>query len=379
VIERYARLTELQERLERSPVVALLGPRQCGKTTLARQLLDPKSNQYFDLEEPISLARLEQPQLTLAPLKGLVVIDEVQRRPDLFQVLRVLVDRPRNRARFLILGSASATLLRQASESLAGRIELVEMSGFTLDEIGIDALARVWRRGSFPRSYLARSEAASAEWRRQFTRAVVERDLPELGISIPAATLMRFWSMLAHNHGGVWKATDPARSLGLSEPTVRRYLDLFTGLFLVRQLQPWHQNLSKRQVKAPKVYLRDSGLLHSMLGITDEKALLSHPKLGASWEGFVIEALAHAHRPEDLYFWSTHQGAELDLLMFKRGKRVGFEVKRADAPTLTTSMRTVLDDLELDSLSVVYPGDREYTLAHNVRVVPVAAALNLPD
>lgn len=379
MIERNARLTELQKRLKRSPVVALLGPRQCGKTTLARQLLDPKSKQYFDLEEPISLARLEQPQLTLAPLKGLVVIDEVQRRPDLFQILRVLVDRPGNRARFLILGSASATLLQQASESLAGRIELVEMSGFTLDEIGIGVLARVWRRGSFPRSYLARSEAASAEWRRQFTRAVVERDLPELGISIPAAALMRFWSMLAHNHGGIWKATDPARSLGLSEPTVRRYLDLFTGLFLVRQLQPWHQNLSKRQVKAPKVYLRDSGLLHSMLGIADEKALHSHPKLGASWEGFIIEALIHAHRPEDVYFWSTHQGAELDLLMFKRGKRLGFEVKRADAPTLTTSMRTVLDDLELDSLSVVYPGDREYTLAHNVRVVPVAAALNLPD
>lgn len=379
MIERSARLIDLRRRLKRAPIVALLGPRQCGKTTLARQLLDPKSNQYFDLEDPIALARLEQPQLTLAPLKGLVVIDEVQRRPDLFQILRVLVDRPGHRARFLILGSASATLLKQASESLAGRIELVEMSGFTLDEVGIDALARVWRRGSFPRSYLAQSEVASAEWRRHFTRAVIERDLPALGISIPAAALMRFWSMLAHNHGGVWKATDPARSLGLSEPTVRRYLDLFTGLFLVRQLQPWHQNLSKRQVKAPKVYLRDSGLLHSMLGITAEKALHSHPKLGASWEGFIIEALVHAHRPEEVYFWSTHQGAELDLLMLKRGKRLGFEIKRADAPTLTASMRTVLEDLELDALSIVYPGDREYALTHNVRVVPVASALNLTD
>lgn len=376
MIERAARLADLRKRLERSPVVALLGPRQCGKTTLARQFLDSTSSQYFDLEDPIALARLEQPQTTLKSLAGLVVIDEVQRRPDLFPVLRVLVDRPGNRSRFLILSSASAALLRQASESLAGRIELVEMSGFTLGEVGVDSLARVWRRGGFPRSYLARSEAASVEWRQQFTRAVVERDLPELGISIPPAALMRFWSMLAHNHGGVWKATDPARSLGISEPTVRRYLDLFTGLFLVRQLQPWHQSLSKRQIKSPKVYFRDSGLLHSILGIANERDLESHPKLGASWEGFVIEALIHAHQPEEAYFWGTHQGAELDLLMIKRGKRLGYEIKRADAPTLTPSMRTVLGDLALDSLTVIYPGDREYKLAANVRVIPVSNALD---
>lgn len=375
MIERTARLRDLQKRLKRSPVVALLGPRQCGKTTLARQLLREGSTNYFDLEDPISLARLEQPQTTLGPLKGLVVIDEVQRRRELFPLLRVLVDRSGNRARFLILGSASVELLRQASESLAGRIELVEMSGFTVDELGIEALTRLWRRGSFPRSYSARSEQASIEWRRQFARALVERDLYQLHVAVPPVALMRFWSMLAHNHAGVWKATDPARSLGISEPTIRRYLDLFSGLFLVRQLQPWHENISKRQVKSPKIYVRDSGLLHLLLGITNEAQLLAHPKLGASWEGFLIEALIHTHQPDQSYFWATHQGAELDLLMIKHGKRLGFEIKRADAPTLTASMRRVRADLALDSLTVVYPGDLDYKLADGVRVVSCRTAL----
>lgn len=373
MLDRPDLLTGIRAALRRSRVVALIGPRQSGKTTVARQVVPPLSPCYFDLEDPASLARLAEPMTALAPLRGVVVIDEVQRRPDLFPVLRVLADRKPLRARFLILGSASPGLLRQSSESLAGRIETITMMGFGLAELGRGALSRHWRRGGFPLSYLARSEADSLRWRSQFTQTFLERDLPQAGISVPATTMLRFWTMLAHYHGTIWNAAEPARSLGLSQPTVRRYLDLLGDLFIVRQLQPWYENLKKRQVKSPKVYVRDSGLLHQLLGIATERDLLSHPKSGSSWEGYAIEEVLRVARPSEAYFWATHTGAELDLLLMRRGRRIGVEVKRQDAPRLTPSMRTALNDLRLDQLTVLYPGNMVYDLADRVRVAPLAS------
>ncbi|MDO9356268.1 MAG: ATP-binding protein, partial [Solirubrobacteraceae bacterium] len=320
-------------------------------------------------------AQLAEPMTALRDLRGLVVIDEIQHAPELFKVLRVLIDRPGAPARFLVLGSASPALLRQSSESLAGRIEVIETGGFTLDETGAAGATTLWQRGGFPRSYTAADDAASRIWRREFIRTVVERDLPRLGIGALAPALQRFWTMLAHYHGQTWNAADPARSLGVNESTVRRYLDWLTQAFLVRQLQPWHENLGKRQVKAPKVYVRDSGLLHELLGIADLPALLRHPKSGASWEGFALDQILRIARPDAAYFWGTHAGAELDLLMFKNTQRVGVEIKRGDAPTLTPSMRIALHDLRLDSLYVVYPGPRRYRLAERVEAVPLSALL----
>ena len=354
-------------------MVALLGPRQCGKTTLARDILDATSSQYFDLEDPTTLDQLAAPMTAFSRLRGIVVIDEVQKRPDLFPVLRVLADRKPLPARFLVLGSVSPQLLRQASESLAGRMETIVLGGFTLDEVSTDALYKHWRRGGFPRSFLARTEADSVAWRRQLVQTFLERDVPELGFSIPSVMLRRMWSFVAHYHAGIWNNAEPARSLGVSEPTVRRYLDLLTGLYMVRQLPPWHQNLAKRQVKSPKVYVRDSGLLHELLGIRTQGDLDGHPKLGASFEGYVIEQVLREVEPDEAYFWATHQGAELDLLMFKDGKRLGVEVKHADAPGFTPSMRVAMHDLELDHLVVIYPGDRNYLLSDNVTVMPVRA------
>lgn len=385
MIERPRLLSALRTALRRSPVVALIGPRQCGKTTAARWIVEPSSPRYFDLEDPASLARLTEPMTALGPLRGVVVIDEIQRRPELFPVLRVLADRRPLQARFLILGSASPALLRQSSETLAGRLETITLAGFCLDELGDRAVGRHWRRGGFPPAYLARSEADSVRWREQFVRTFLERDLPQLGVSIAAPTLLRFWSMLAHVHGSLWNAADPARSLGLSQPTVRHYLDLLTSVFMVRQLPPWHENLAKRQVKAPKVYIRDTGLLHALLGIRSEQNLQRHPKLGASWEGYAIEEVLKLVEPDDSYFWATHGGAELDLLIFKNGRRYGIEVKHQDAPTLTASMRTALADLRLEHLTVLYPGSRDYALAERVTVVPLASlaagdpAVVLPD
>jgi len=372
MIERSRWLADIAAALRRSRVTALLGPRQAGKTTLARQIVPQDSPAYFDLEDPTSLARLDEPMTALGALRGTVVIDEIQRRPDLFPVLRVLADRRPLRARFLILGSASPDLLRQASESLAGRLETITLAGFSLPELGAKALARHWRRGGFPPAYLARSEAASLVWRRQFIQTYLERDLPQLGITIPAATLLRFWTMLAHYHGGIWNAAEAARSLGVSEPTARRYLDLLTGLFLVRQLPPWHENLKKRQVKAPKVYVRDSGLLHALLGLGTEREILSHPKAGASWEGYAMEEVLQSVRPEAAHFWATHTGAELDLLLIVRGRRIGIEVKFQDAPRLTPSMRIALADLGLARLVVIYPGDTRYPMSDRVTAVPLA-------
>jgi uncharacterized protein len=297
----------------------------------------------------------------------------VQHAPELFKVLRVLIDRAGNPARFLLLGSASPALLRQSSESLAGRIEVIEAGGFTLDETGADQAAALWWRGGFPRSYTARDDDASRIWRREFIRTTVERDLPQLGMNVAAPALYRFWAMLAHYHGQVWNAAAPARSLGVNESTVRRYLDWLTQAYLVRQLQPWFVNLGKRQVKAPKIYLRDTGLLHELLGISDPAALLRHPKSGASWEGFALDQILRIARPDEAYFWATHAGAELDLLMMKDGRRVGVEFKRADAPQMTPSMRIALQDLALDALYVVYPGERRYGLAERVEAVPLSA------
>ena len=372
MIQRPRWLAEIRAALKRSRVTALIGPRQSGKTTLARQIVAPDSPAYFDLEDPRSLARLAEPMTALAPLRGVVVIDEIQRRPDLFPILRVLADRRPPPARFLILGSASPDLLRQSSETLAGRLETVTLSGFGLDELGPAALRRHWRRGGFPPAYLAGSEQASFVWRQQFIHTYLERDVPQLGISIPPATLLRFWTMLAHYHGGVWNAADAARSLGVTEPTARRYVDLLAGLFMVRQLQPWHENLKKRQVKAPKVYVRDSGLLHALLGLASEREIVSHPKAGASWEGYAIEETLRLIRPEAAYFWATHTGAELDLLLLTRGRRYGVEVKFQDAPRLTASMRIALTDLGLEHLTVLYPGDLRYDLDRRVTVVPLA-------
>lgn len=375
MIQRASDLSLVHTALRRSRVVALLGPRQCGKTTLARQFVSPGSLNYFDLEEPQSLARLSEPDIALRPLKKLVVIDEVQHRPELFRILRVLADRKPLPARFLILGSASPDLLRQSSETLAGRLETVALEGFRLSDLGSGAQARHWLRGGFPLAFTARSEADSLSWRRQFLQTFLERDMPQLGITIPAATLRRFWSMVAHYHGQIWNAAELARALAVSEPTVRRYLDLMAGVFMVRQLQPWFENLGKRQVKSPKVYVRDSGLLHALLGVATRTDLENHPKVGASWEGYAVEEVIKSFRPDEAYYWATHNGAELDLLLFKDGRRIGVECKRADAPRLTPSMRTAMADLKLDHLYVLYPGAKSYTLAKKVEVVPLAKFL----
>jgi hypothetical protein len=362
----------VRRALDRGRVVLLAGPRQSGKTTLARAIVHPAAPAYFDLENPVDLVRLREPMTALAGLRGIVVLDEIQRRPDLFPVLRVLADRRPVRTRFLVLGSASGDLLRQSSESLAGRLEIVEIGGFGLDETGRQAAERLWRRGGFPRAFLARSETDSVAWREQFIRTFLERDLPQLGGPFTPSTLRQFWTMVAHYHGQIWSHAEPARSLGVSQPTIRRYLDLLTDVFLVRQLRPWHENLVKRQVKSAKVYVRDSGLLHHLLGIRSQADLERHPKLGASWEGFVVDAVLRELRPDEAYFWATHQGAELDLMCLHGGRRYGFEIKRADAPVLTPSMRIALADLKLDSLTVIYPGDRRYRLSDRVVVRPAA-------
>ncbi len=371
MIRRQGILDRIHTALARALVVVLTGPRQCGKTTLARQLLTEESANYFDLEDPPSLARLDEPKTALEPLRGLIVIDEVQRRPDLFPILRVLADRRGKPARFLILGSASGDLLRQSSESLAGRMERIEIGGFTLAELGRESVHKLWRRGGFPLSHLARTEGDSLAWRKEFILALLERDLPQWGVRVPAAALLRFWTMVAHYHGQIWAASEPARALGVNPSTCRRYLDLLTDALMVRQLQPWHANLRKRQVKSPKVYVRDSGLLHQLLGLGTEKELLSHPKLGASWEGFVIEQMLAGEPHDDAWFWATHQGAEIDLLLRRGNRLLGVECKRADAPRLTPSIRIALDDLGLERVAIVYPGTQRFAVADRVEAVPV--------
>lgn len=374
-IKRLNLSRQIQQALKRSRVVSLIGPRQCGKTTMARELVSADSPNYFDLEDPQSLARLDEPMTALKPLRGVVVIDEVQRRPDLFPILRVLVDRRPITARFLILGSTSSDFLRQSAESLAGRIETIEMRGFCLEDIGWKNQMRHWFRGGFPLSFLARTEKDSEIWRKQFIQTFLERDLVQWGINIPALTLLRFWTMLAHYHGQTWNAAEPARSLGVTEPTVRRYLDILSGVFMTHQLFSWHANLKKRQVKAPKVYIRDTGLLHHLLGIRSEKELLMHPKCGASWEGYVIEETLHTLRVDEAYYWATHNGVEIDLVVIKDGRMFGVECKRLDAPRLTPSMKIALQDLRLERILVIYPGTQRYKIADRIEAVPFKEVL----
>lgn len=375
MIDRSAHLSEIRRLFRSHPIVGILGPRQVGKTTLARAFAGARRGgaHRFDLESPEDVSRLSDPLLALGRLAGLVVIDEIQRRLDLFQVLRVLVDRPKGRARFLVIGSASPELLRQSSETLAGRIAYHELGGFSLGEIGIRHRDRLWRRGGFPRSYLGRTERDSYEWRSQFVGTFLERDVPLLGLRLPPASLRRFWTMLAHYHGRTWNASEFARSFGLSDTAVRGYLDALRGTFMVRLLQPWHENLGKRQVRAPKVYLADSGLLHALLGIRDAAQLDVHPKVGASFEGFALRELAvHLGAgPEECFFWATHQGAELDLLVVRGGRRRGFEFKLTTSPAVTRSMRIALQDLRLDSLDVVHAGSHTFPLASGIRAVAI--------
>jgi len=373
VIARTRLVESVRQALSRSRVVALLGPRQCGKTTVGGQLLAADSSNYFDLEDPASRARLDEPMTALRELKGLVVIDEVQRRPELFPVLRVLADRVPLPAKYLILGSASPTLLRQSSESLAGRIALMQMNGFSLEEMGLAAHLRHWLRGGFPLSYLAEDDARSSLWRADFVRTFLERDLGQMGFAIPSSTMLRFWTMAAHYHGQIWNNAQIAGAMNIGEKSVRRYLDVLTDLYMLRQLQPWHANIKKRQVKSPKVYFRDTGLLHHLLGVRTEKELWTHPKCGASWEGYVIEESLKAVAPEEAFFWATHQGAEIDLVLIKDGHMLGLECKRVDAPRLTPSMRIALDDLKLERIAVVYPGAKRFPLAERVEAVPLDA------
>lgn len=381
-IDRKTLQAQVRRALGRSRAVVLAGPRQSGKSTLAASLVPRGGVRWFDLEDPVDQQRLLQPMTALTALAGAtgsdvgpIVIDEVQLAPGLFPVLRVLIDRCEANGQFLLLGSASPALLRQSGESLLGRVEVIEVGGFDIAEVGATRQTELWLRGGYPRAFLAASDADSVAWRVQAIQRHVETDLPQFGINVAAPAMLRFWRMLAHFHGQVWNAADPARSLAVSEPTVRRHLDVLTQTFMLRQLQPWHQNLGKRQVKAPKLYFRDTGLLHALMGVHTLDALLVHPRSGASWEGFALEQVLRVAAPDEAYFWATHNGAELDLLLFKTGRRIGVEFKRADAPPFTPSMRIALRDLKLDHLYVVYPGERRYALAEQVDVVPLAALL----
>jgi len=372
LIDRSALRAQVARLLGQFRGVLLIGPRQVGKTTLARSFVRAGSANYFDLEDPLVTEQFRVARTLLSALNGLIVIDEVQHAPGLFPLLRTLMDREPAPARFLLLGSASMPLLRQGGESLLGRVAVVEVGGFTLQEVGVASERTLWLRGGTPPSFLAAGDEPSAEWRSRFIELFLARDLPLLGVNVAAPAMRRFWMMLTHYHGQIWNAAEPARSLGVNESTVRRYLDVLTQTYMVRQLQPWFENLGKRQVKAPKIYFRDSGLVHSLMGVRTEAELYVHPRSGASWEGFALEQVLRLAQPDDAYFWATHTGAELDLLMFKYGKRVGVEFKRVDAPRLTPSMRIALGDLRLDSLYVVYPGERRYALADRVEALPLA-------
>lgn len=371
MIARAGYLEAVRTGLGRGPVVALIGPRQCGKTTLARQVMGNGEAGYFDLEDPVVAAALEQPMSALAGLEGLVVIDEAQRAPGLFPVLRVLADRKDQPATFLILGSASPELSRQAAESLAGRVEIVEMGGFEVGELPAEDQRRLWTRGGFPRSYLARTDRDSLDWRRNFTRTFLERDLAGLGFGMSPQAMGRFWTMLAHYHGQLWNGNEIAASMGVSPTTARHYLDALEQTFMIRRLLPWHANVGKRLVKTPKIYFRDSGIFHALMGIGSHAELVAHPKLGASWEGFALEQVLRGRRGEEAYFYAVHSGCELDLYFPASG--TGVEIKHHDAPRLTRSMRVAMEDLKLRELLVVYPGNREYALAEGVRAVPLTA------
>lgn len=370
----------IREAFEVHPVVAILGPRQCGKTTAAAEFARTAGPSHtFDLQRPLDRRRLQTPERTLGNRSGLVVLDEIQQDPGLFDILRGLVDRPGNRARFLLTGSASPSLVRGVPESLAGRVGTVPLAGFDLGETGAERWPDLWLRGGFPRSFLAANDSRSVRWREEFISTFLERDLPALGIRVPAETLRRFWMMVAHWHGQIWNAAEFARSLGSSEPTARRYLDLLAGTFLVRVLPPWVENLRKRQIRSPRIYLRDTGLLHALLDIADADELDRHPKVGASFEGFAIEQALAAFERKDAFFWRARTGAELDLLLIRGPRRFGFEVKLSDAPGTTRSMRAALEDLRLDHLFVIYPGDEPYSLDERISVLPSSSLPGLPE
>ena len=380
IILRSRHLTRLHTLLAESPIVAIIGARQIGKTTLARQLAQQTAAPVtvFDLENPRDLARLEDPLLALESLEGLVVLDEIQRRPELFPILRVLADRRPLPARFLVLGSASPELLKQSSESLAGRIQYYQLGGFALDEIAAGAVQELWVRGGFPAAFLSPSLAASVRWRENFIQTFLERDLPQLGVRVPALTLRRFWTMMAHYHAQIWNGAELARAFGMSVATVHRYLDTLTAALVLRQLPPWFENLGKRQVKSPKIYVADSGLLHTLLGVETAEDLERHPKVGASWEGFAMgEVMTRlGARPEQCFFWATHTGAELDLLVVQGNRRWGFEFKRTVAPRLTRSMHSALADLHLERLEVVHAGEQTFPMAANVRALALPRLLD---
>ncbi|VEN74920.1 conserved hypothetical protein [Candidatus Desulfarcum epimagneticum] len=370
--------SKIKQFLEESPTVILLGARQVGKTTLARRFSDGLDKvHYFDLERAASRAALSTPELTLSELSGTVVIDEIQRMPQLFETLRPLCDRPGNPARFLLLGSASPDIVKGVSESLAGRALFINVPGFSLGEVGNDSQNPLWLRGAFPRSFLAPNDDASMRWREAFVQTFLERDMPLLGVRTPPERLRRFWMMVSHYHGAVWNGSEIARSVGVSLPTIRHYLDILAGGYILRVLPPWFENIKKRQVKSPKVYIRDTGLLHSMLGIDSMAALRSHPSYGASWEGFALEQILILFGHPNACYWRTHRGAELDLMIFHKGKRLGFEFKCADAPVMTRSMHTALRDLKLDRLHVIYPGSKSYPIHEKAHATPLSRAAAL--
>lgn len=373
MVPRPHAITRVLKVFQVHPVAVILGPRQCGKTTLARMIAEPIPAVYFDLENPVDARRFSAPLQTLEKLSNTVIIDEVQRQPAIFEIVRVLVDRVGNKTQFLLLGSASPHLIKGVSESLAGRVGFVDLSGFDLREVGSGRYLDLWIRGGFPRSFLSRDDAESMVWREDFIRTFLERDIPQLGITIPAITLRRFWTMIAHYHGQVWNAAEFARSLGTSENTARRYLDILAGTYMVRILPPWFQNIGKRQVKSPKVYIRDSGILHALLHAQSFLDVQGHPKFGASWEGFAIEQILTIMESCDAYFWGTHSGAELDLLVRIRNKSYGFEFKYSDAPDFSRSMSVAVKDLKLEHLWVIYPGHQEYSLNDSCTVVPVTS------
>lgn len=378
-MKRNQYLARIAEAFKVHPVVAILGPRQSGKTTLARRFVSEvgslQKENYFDLEDLNDLERLSNPQATLSHLNGLIVIDEIQRKPELFQTLRVLVDASEKKYQFLILGSASKELLQQSSETLTGRIHYIELTPFSYGEA--HDLEKLWFRGGFPRSFLANNNSESNLWRKSYIRTFIEQDIPNFGFQVPPQQLRRFWMMLTHNHGNIFNSSELGRSLNLSHKSIRYYVDILTSTLMVRQLQPWFENISKRQVKSPKIYFRDSGIFHSLLGLESQSSLLTHPKLGSSWEGFALEEIIRHHEAEplDCYFWATHAHAELDLLILKNGMRLGFEFKYTDSPRKTKSMVTALEDLKLDHLKLIYPGDKSFPLSEKIEAVGLESYL----
>ncbi len=371
-VNRPGFIKEIETSIKNNPVTAIMGPRQCGKTTLARAIARTTESTIFDMEDPADYDLLSKtPKIILQQQKGLVILDEIQRIPGLFPLLRVLADEQDSMTKFLILGSASPDLVQKSSESLAGRIGFVNQTGFNLFEAGVDNLDKLWQRGGFPKAFLGRDEQQSFSWRQSFIQTFLERDISNFGFNIPPVTLRRFWLMLAHYHGQIWNGAEFARSMGVSEPTVKRYLDILTGTYMIRQLQPWYENVKKRQVKSPKVYIRDSGILHALLGMEGGE-ILTHFKSGASWEGFVVEQLISRINSRDFYYWRTHTGTELDLMVLKGGRKLGFEIKFSETPKITRSTLLALNDLKLDKLYLVYKGNRKIVFEEKIIAIPAS-------